>query len=226
MKAADAIRLKMAHLVNHPLTMLSKLYDFWQVKLHPSEFELDDRPDVMVDHASDDAQSLHSKSELDKRKDRTVDFATDEAILNAKLLHRQGLELIQKHGEKLHEFVMEPLKSLYQAEMMALLLEFSHARHVNWEGVGLVSSKNKKYYRRSASASQVGLEGLGGVDPKSKRPVTAYAYPLPVTAYPALANLALMACTMTTNNNNVESKWSLLTYRYHAHMFAMSKQST
>ena len=39
-----------------------------------------------------------------------------------------------------------------------------------------------------------------------------------MTAYPDLARLALMALTRTTNNNNVESRWSLLTYRYHAHV--------
>jgi hypothetical protein len=138
-----------------------------------------------------------------------VDIATDEAILYAKLLHRQGRELIQKHGDQLHEFMMEPLKSLYQADMMSTLLEFSNATQVNGK-----TPSRKNFYGRSTNPSREGLEGLGKVDPKSARA----SYPKPVTAFPALAKLALMACALTTNNNNVESRWSLLTYRYHAHV--------
>jgi hypothetical protein len=216
-RAAEAIRLKMAHLVSHPLTMLSKLYDFWQVELLPLEYEAPFAVDGSTtakggrakDVANDDAETLPGES-LDKvRKRRTVDIATDEAILYAKLLHRQGRELIQKHGDQLHEFMMEPLKSLYQADMMSTLLEFSNATQVNGK-----TPSRKNFYGRSTNPSREGLEGLGKVDPKSARA----SYPKPVTAFPALAKLALMACALTTNNNNVESRWSLLTYRYHAHV--------
>jgi hypothetical protein len=162
----------MAHLVSHPLTMLSKLYDFWQVELLPLEYEAPFAVDESTtakggrakDVANDDAETLPGES-LDKsRKRRTVGIATDEAILYAKLLHRQGRELIQKHGDQLHEFMMEPLKSLYQADMMSTLLEFSTATQVK----GKISSK-KKLYGRSTNPSREGLEGLGKVDPKSAR---------------------------------------------------------
>ena len=216
-RAVEAIRLKMAHLVSHPLTMLSKLYDFWQVELLPLGYEAPFAVDESMtakggsakDVANDDAETLPGES-LDKsRKRRTVDIATDEAILYAKLLHRQGRELIQMHGDQLHEFMTEPLKSLYQADMMSTLLEFSNAPQVNGK-----TPSRKKLYGRSTNQSREDLEGLGKVDPKSARA----SYPKPVTAFPALAHLALMACALTTNNNNVESRWSLLTYRYHAHV--------
>ena len=216
-RAVEAIRKKMAHLLSHPLYMLGNLYDFLSVELLPSKsdsskdaFPFDDSGDRTEERANDlakdDAKSFSSKSALVET--RTVYVATDEAILNAKLLHRQVLELRQKHGETLHEYMTEPLKSLCQDKMMEMLQEFSKGQEIN------VQKPTKRFYSRSTNGSKVGLEGLGGVDPRSKRS----SYPMPVTAFPDLARLALMACAMITNNNNVESKWSLLTNRYHAHV--------
>jgi hypothetical protein len=61
-----------------------------------------------------------------------------------------------------------------------------------------------------AEGQQVEFETRGSVSPGSER----ISYPKPVTAFPRLYKLALQASARPTNNNRIESKWSLLTHRH------------
>ena len=173
-RTVDWIFSKCLHVLLDPLVIFAKIYDFHQVALLSaccSDFELD----------APEESSLF------------VDIATDEAIAYAKLLLLQTRELKGRHGDDLHLYVPEPLKSLYANELPDL--------------------------ERFARAEQLDMKTIGVVSPKETwagRPRDYF--PKPVTAFQNLSRLALMARTRTTNNNNVESRWSLLTQRYHAHV--------
>jgi hypothetical protein len=125
--------------------------------------------------------------------DRTSIFyiATDQAIASANILLVQLRELLVAHGDGLYKLVNEPLKSLLSKDGMRDLKEFAAASEVPYSQYGKIvqpSSGSKRNW-----------------------------FPKPVTAIGdgRLARLALLAGARPTNNNSVESRWSLLTNRFH-----------
>ena len=127
--------------------------------------------------------------ELDPDEESHASFfiATDQAIASANVLLVQIKELLSAHGDTLHELVNEPLKSLIR-DCMPDLEEFAAAREVDFKPRGTLVGPSRKWYPKPVMAIGNGR----------------------------LAKLALMAGARPTNNNSVESRWSLLTYRYHA----------
>ena len=116
------------------------------------------------------------------------DIATYKALASAGLLLLQMKEALQAHGDNLHNCLPEPLRTLVKDHLDDLA--------------------------NFAAGEQVDFESKGSVRHGSER----VSYPKPVTAFPGLYELALKACARPTNNNTVESKWSLLTYRHQAHV--------
>jgi hypothetical protein len=119
-------------------------------------------------------------------------IATSQAIASANVLLVQLKELLLAHGTTLHKVLNEPLKSLLSPQGMRDLEEF-------------------------AAADEVPYSTYGEIVQPSSGPKWI-SFPKPVTAIGdgRLAKLALLAGARPTNNNSVESRWSLLTNRYHA----------
>jgi hypothetical protein len=118
-------------------------------------------------------------------------IATDQAIASANILLVQLKELLVAHGDGLYQLVNDPLKSLLSTDGMRDLEEFAEANEVPYSKHGEIvqpSSGSKRNW-----------------------------FPKPVTAIGdgRLARLALLAGARPTNNNSVESRWSLLTNRFH-----------
>jgi hypothetical protein len=49
-------------------------------------------------------------------------------------------------------------------------------------------------------------------------------YPKPITHFPVLAKLAVMAAAFITNSNPVESNWSLLAGRHYANVWHVGSE--
>jgi hypothetical protein len=122
----------------------------------------------------------------------TFYIATSQAIASANVLLVQLKELLLAHGTTLHKVLNEPLKSLLSPQGMQDLEEFAAADEVPYSTYGEI-------VQPSAGPKWI-------------------SFPKPVTAIGdgRLAKLALLAGARPTNNNSVESRWSLLTNRYHA----------
>ena len=161
-RAAACLRKKTAGNVSCPLGFLAALHDFHRVLFVPETGEGEEKV--------------------------YFDIATYKALASARLLWLQMKEALQAHGDNLHNFLPEPLRTLVKDHLDDLA--------------------------NFAAGEQVDFESKGSVRPGSER----VSYPKPVTAFPGLYELALKACARPTNNNTVESKWSLLTYRYQAHV--------
>lgn len=126
--------------------------------------------------------------ETDEGEELYFEIATSKALASAALLWLQMKEALQAHGDNLHNSLPEPLRTLVKNHLDDLA--------------------------NFAAGEQVAFESKGSVPSGSERA----SYPKPVTAFPGLCLLALKACARPTNNNTVESKWSLLTYRFQAHV--------
>ena len=124
-----------------------------------------------------------------------VDIASDKAISCANILLLQLKELLSLHGPTLCEFVQEPLRSMLKDDQMAALAMFAQRTERDLAGMTVVS----------------GFERMEG-------------YPKPVTSFPTLAKNAMKAATCITNNNPVESKWSLLTGSHNANVRNVSAE--
>ena len=124
----------------------------------------------------------------------TFYIATPQAIASANVLLVQLKELLLAHGPALQKVMNEPLKSLLTKEGMEELAEFAAAKEV-------------PYHLRGAI-----VQPSSGPEWKS--------FPKPVTAIRTglLAKLALIAAGRPTNINSVESRWSLLTTKFHGNV--------
>jgi len=122
--------------------------------------------------------------ELDEDEELYMDIATQKALASAGCLLLQMREALQTHGQDLPNWLPEPLRTLVRENLEALAT--------------------------FAEGQQVDFGRRGSVSPGSER----NSYPKPVTAFPGLCKLALQAGARPTNNNDIESKWSLLTHRY------------
>jgi hypothetical protein len=122
--------------------------------------------------------------ELDEGEELYMDIATPKALASAGCLLLQMREALQIHGPDLPNWLPEPLRTLVKENLEALAT--------------------------FAEGQQVDFGPRGAVRPGSER----NSYPKPVTAFPGLCKLALQAGARPTNNNDIESKWSLLTHRY------------
>jgi len=138
-------------------------------------------------------------SEFEYRADEddetsTFYIATPQAIASANVLLVQLKELLLAHGSALHKVINEPLKSLLTQAGMRDLAEFAAANEVPYRSRGVI------------------VQPSSGPEWKS--------FPKPVTAIGTglLAKLALIAAGRPTNNNSVESRWSLLTNKYHGNV--------
>ena len=161
-RAASCLRAKTAGIVSCPLGFLAALYDVHRVSFIPGAF----------DNYQDENEEVY------------MDIATPKALASAACLLLQMNEALQAHGQDLHKWLPEPLRTLVK-ESLGDLATF-------------------------AEGQQVEFETRGSVSPGSER----ISYPKPVTAFPRLCKLALQASARPTNNNRIESKWSLLTHRH------------
>lgn len=118
-------------------------------------------------------------------------IATEQAIASANVLLVQLKELLFAHGQDLHKVLPDPFKSLLQ-HCMPDLEEFAAVHEVPYGIRGKIVEQSSGLKRKW--------------------------FPKPVTAIRngRLARLALLAGARPTNNNSIESRWSLLTNRYHA----------
>lgn len=123
----------------------------------------------------------------DDSKESIFFVATEQAIASANILLVQMRELLKAHGEGLHELLNEPLKTLIK-DCLPDLAEFAAGKEVDYRKHGTLVSPKRKWFPRPVMAIGNGR----------------------------LAKLALMAGARPTNNNCVESRWSFLTFRYHA----------
>ena len=108
--------------------------------------------------------------------------ATRTALANGAVLYAQMQELLQKH-QQLPLYVNDPLRSLMK-EAMPELAEFI-------QGTELACTTSGRII----------------YDPNLKHPYCAW----PVHRYAKLCRLAHMAAGRPTNNNAIESKWSIVT---------------
>ena len=122
--------------------------------------------------------------ELEAGEELYMDIATPKALASAGCLLLQMREALQAHGPDLRNCLPEPLRTLVEENLEALAT--------------------------FAEGQQVDFGTRGTVSPGWERT----SYPKPVTAFPGLCKVALQAGARPTNNNDVESKWSLLTHRY------------
>ena len=163
--AADCIWKKAEDDVVDPLGHLAGIYDVLRVRMALSSLEYG----------------------ADEESHASFYIATDQAIASANVLLVQIKELLIAHGDKLHEIVNEPLKTLIR-ECMPDLEEFAAAKEVDFKHRGTPVGPSRKWYPKPVMAIGNGR----------------------------LAKLALMAGARPTNNNSIESRWSLLTFRFHS----------
>jgi hypothetical protein len=127
----------------------------------------------------------------DSRRDLFVVIATRTARANGAVLLTQMRELLEKYP-KLDEYMQDPLKGLIEKGMDEL--------------------------RRFVKGEQIDVRpDCGGTISAAAK---AAGCPKPVNAFPNLCRLAYLALARPTNNNRIESRWSLLTGKYLAGMRA------
>ena len=117
-----------------------------------------------------------------------IDIATDKALASAKVLLLMLRELNALYpGSNLWDYVQDPLKRLIKDELPALE-EFGKGKDINLRSLNL--------RRRPGFHEKIG-------------------YPAPVSAFPGLYELSMMANGFPRTNQRVESNWSYLTGRFH-----------
>ena len=167
LSAADCILKKNANKLTNPLALLAAIYDVLPAKVICGDLdEFDDEKDIRIFY-----------------------YSTDLAIASANVLLVQLSELTNAHGDDLHNFLQDPLKSLVK-DCMEELKQFAAADEVDFQRLGTLLPDRHSSERKR--------------------------FPKPVTAFSRLARLALKAGARPTNTNCVESRWSLLTNKYHA----------